>query len=336
MTQTAEKTQNGGVPALRPELRTGGAVAAIVPQNIEQAHRMATAICAAGMAPKSYDRSVEKVLVGILHGMEVGMTPLNAIQSIAVINGMPSIWGDGALGLILGSGLVEDFDEHYEKNDDGQIVSAVCIIERKGRKTPIIGKFTYEDAIRAKLTKKQGPWQDYPDRMLKMRARGFALRDGFADVLRGLHIAEEVMDTPGQDVTYTPRPARSNYEDAKSETLTESDDPATGSDTTLEAMEAAGATVSETEEAEAEVVVEGVDPDPAAQYRVALVNKPNAQIPDWLKFRNDVLALAKKLGPDAIQHIEAANADAFEEMAGKSKVNFDDMWRGLGGMTAAG
>ena len=333
-TQVVEKTLTAEpqpqVPALRPELRTGGAVAAIVPQNIEQAHRMATAICAAGMAPKSYDRSVEKVLVGILHGMEVGMTPLNAIQSIAVINGMPSIWGDGALGLILGSGLVEDFDEHYEKNDDGQIVSAVCIIERKGRKTPIIGKFTYEDAIRAKLTKKQGPWQDYPDRMLKMRARGFALRDGFADVLRGLHIAEEVMDTPGQEGAYTPRPERSNYEDAPTKTVTEGDGPTMGSETTLPDDVQINETESETETVEADA------DDPAAQYRVALVNKPNAQIPDWLKFRNDVLALAKELGADAVQHIEAANANAFEEMAGKSKVNFDDMWRGLGGMTAAG
>lgn len=320
MTQTAEKVETGNaqVPALRPELRTGGAVAAIVPQNIEQAHRMAQAICAAGMAPKSYDRSVEKVLVGILHGMEVGMTPMAAIQSIAVINGVPSVWGDGALGLVLGSGLVDDFDEHYDKNDDGQIIGAVCIIERKGRKTSIVGEFTYEDAIKAKLTKKQGPWQDYPDRMLKMRARGFALRDGFADVLRGLHIAEEVMDTPGQSGTYAPRPERSNYEDAPA--IPEAEE------VEVEAVEA-----ETVEKPEAEVVEEDGN-DPGAQYRVALVNKPNARIPDWLRFRSEVVALALKLGPEAIQHIEAANADDFETMAEKAKAHFDDMWRSLGGM----
>jgi hypothetical protein len=43
--------------------------------------------------------------------------------------------------------------------------------------------------------------------MLKMRARGFALRDGFSDVLRGLGIAEEVQDTPMRDVT-PPQPPR--------------------------------------------------------------------------------------------------------------------------------
>jgi hypothetical protein len=43
---------------------------------------------------------------------------------------------------------------------------------------------------------KQGPWGQYPKRMRQMRARAFALRDVFPDVLRGLPVAEELMDTP--------------------------------------------------------------------------------------------------------------------------------------------
>jgi hypothetical protein len=49
-------------------------------------------------------------------------------------------------------------------------------------------------AEQARLTRKEGPWRSYPQRMLKMRARSWTLRDGFADVLRGLHIREEVDD----------------------------------------------------------------------------------------------------------------------------------------------
>src|ERR1700675_1915912 len=49
-------------------------------------------------------------------------------------------------------------------------------------------------AEQARLTQKEGPWQSYPRRMLKMRARSWTIRDGFADVLRGLHIREEVDD----------------------------------------------------------------------------------------------------------------------------------------------
>jgi len=38
------------------------------------------------------------------------------------------------------------------------------------------------------------PWIEHPDRMLKIRARAFPLRDGFADALAGLAIREEVED----------------------------------------------------------------------------------------------------------------------------------------------
>jgi hypothetical protein len=55
-------------------------------------------------------------------------------------------------------------------------------------------KFSVADAKKASLWGKAGPWQSYPDRMLQMRARGFGLRDKFADALRGLSIAEEAMD----------------------------------------------------------------------------------------------------------------------------------------------
>ena len=54
--------------------------------------------------------------------------------------------------------------------------------------------FTVGDAIRAGLWKKAGPWTMYPKRMLQMRARSFALRDAFPDVLRGLVATEEVED----------------------------------------------------------------------------------------------------------------------------------------------
>jgi hypothetical protein len=49
-------------------------------------------------------------------------------------------------------------------------------------------------AQRAGLTRNEGPWQTYPERMLRMRARSWTMRDAFADVLRGLQLREEVED----------------------------------------------------------------------------------------------------------------------------------------------
>lgn len=316
--ETVEKQTTNQI-VTKAELRTGGAVAPIVPQDIEQAFRMATAITSADMAPKSFDRKAEKVLVAILHGMEVGMTPMAAVQSIAVINGNPSIWGDGALGLVLGSGLVEDIDEHMETTDDGAEIGALCIIKRKGRKTPIVGRFTWDDAERAKLTKKPGPWQDYPRRMIKMRARAFALRDGFADVLKGLKIGEEVRDTlePDDTGTYTPRPQRSEYTPPRAEE--------TIPETSEEDIEP--------EAVEAEIVEDAVEEtDPAAAYRLAVHNKPNTKLSDWSRLRNEAVALVIELGPESIPHIEAANADLFQEMSDKGRQWFDAMWRDIGGL----
>ena len=71
-------------------------------------------------------------------------------------------------------------------------------------KSPIIRTFSIAEARKARLLGKSGPWQDYRGRMLQMRARGFALRDGFADVLKGLNIREEVEDIPKEKESHLP------------------------------------------------------------------------------------------------------------------------------------
>lgn len=186
-----------------PSLQSGGAVRAIVPQDFDGAWRIATAVCKAGMAPKGLD-TPEKAMVAIMHGLEVGMTPMAALQSIAVVNGRPTIWGDGAIGLVRGSGKCEWIKERVD--GEGDAMTARCEVKRKGEADAIVATFSVADAKKAALWGKQGPWQQYPKRMLTMRARAFALRDGFADILRGLGIAEEVEDTPMRDVTPAPQP----------------------------------------------------------------------------------------------------------------------------------
>jgi len=73
---------------------------------------------------------------------------------------------------------------------------AICEAKRKGYPTATVVQFSVADAKRAGLWGKAGPWTQYPRRMLQLRARGFALRDGFPDVLKGLVTAEEAQDYP--------------------------------------------------------------------------------------------------------------------------------------------
>ena len=175
----------------RPQLVAGARPTAIVPTDMDSCYRLARAVCMAGMAPKGLD-TPEKAMVAIMHGLECGLTPMAALQRIAVVNGRPVIWGDGAIGLVRGSGLCEFIDETIEGEGDNRV--AICETKRRGETRSVIRSFSVADAKKARLWGKQGPWQDYPERMLQMRARAFALRDGFADVLGGIYIKEEVED----------------------------------------------------------------------------------------------------------------------------------------------
>lgn len=161
------------------------------PTTLSEAISFSEMLASSSMIPKQFQGKPEDVLVCIQWGFEIGLAPLQALQNISVINGRPSIWGDAALSLVQASNLGE-IEEFFENEDTPQMV-AVCIATRKGRK-PVTARFGIEDARRAQLLSKQGPWQTYTKRMVQMRARGWALRDQFADVLRGLYTREEAMD----------------------------------------------------------------------------------------------------------------------------------------------
>mgnify|MGYP001806428336 CR=1 FL=1 len=177
-----------------PGLTAGARPLAIVPRSLDEAMQLARAVVASGLAPRGFD-TAEACMVAILHGLEVGLAPLAALQRIAIIEGRPTIWGDGALALVRASGLADLIEEWFDGSGPADW-SAICRVRRKGDPHPIERRFSVEDARRADLWGRTGPWQRYPLRMLQMRARAFALRDAFADVLGGLYLREELDGEP--------------------------------------------------------------------------------------------------------------------------------------------
>lgn len=169
----------------------------LAPQDLDQALRFADMLSKSNIVPKDFQNNPGNILVAVQWGMELGLQPLQAMQNIAVINGRPSLWGDAVIGLVRSSPLCEYVNE--ESFDD----KAVCRVKRRGEEEQI-RIFTVDDARKAGLLGKQGPWAQYPKRMLQMRARSWALRDVFPDVLRGMPIAEEVMDIEAKDITPAP------------------------------------------------------------------------------------------------------------------------------------
>jgi hypothetical protein len=176
-------------------------------QSFDDAFRFAKMVAQSDFAPKDFKGKPESCLLAIQHGSEVGLSPMQSLQSIAVINGRPTIWGDAALALVQASPVCEYVREYTE--GDGEQLVAVCEAKRRGYPQPTVVRFSMADAKKAGLAGKSGPWSQYPGRMLTLRARGFALRNAFADALRGLITAEEAQDYPTQAVSETPatRPA---------------------------------------------------------------------------------------------------------------------------------
>jgi hypothetical protein len=169
-------------------------------QTFDDAFRFSKMVAASEFAPKDFRGKPESCLLAIQHGSEVGLSPMQSLQSIAVINGRPTIWGDAALALVQSSPACEYVKEYTE--GDGDQAVAVCEVKRRGYPAPTVSRFGMADAKRAGLAGKSGPWTQYPARMLALRARGFALRNAFADALRGLVTAEEAQDYP------TPEPVK--------------------------------------------------------------------------------------------------------------------------------
>ena len=175
--------------------KTGGAGFSLQPQNVTEAMQMAEMLSKSQMIPKNYQNKPQDTLVAMMMGSELGLHPIQALQNIAVINGKPSIYGDAMLALVQNhsafGGIQESFDEAAQV--------ATCIVWRKsGEKHTVT--FSQADAKQAGLWGKPGPWTQYPKRMMTFRARGFALRDQFADALAGLISREEAEDMPERDM----------------------------------------------------------------------------------------------------------------------------------------
>lgn len=184
--------------------------------------RFAGAVIKAGVAPRTLE-STEKVFIALQAGAEVGLSPMQSLKNICIINKTPCIWGDALVALVRNSGKCVSIEERVE--GEGEKMVATC----EARRTNGVGviescsrRFSYQDAKRAALLGKD-TYKSYPQRMLAMRARAWCLRDLFADVLAGLGVAEEMQDFPDRPVITSGDDAPLNSLDAAAELLTDAE-----------------------------------------------------------------------------------------------------------------
>ena len=249
---TAVSTQ-AAPTAIKANIESGGVLHALVPKNLDEAFRLATALAGSGdMVPKAFQNQPQATMAAIIRGMEVGLHPMQALSSIAVINGRAVIWGDALPALMQRAG--HHIDVEFEGTGDALV--AVATLTRGDTGKTIIRRFGMADAKRAGLAGKAGPWTQYPSRMCAHRARSWAARDGAADALMGMEVAamEETQGPNGaRDVTPsqpTPRRGGIVYADAENvDDILEGDAPGPRPDDA--ALEAAHAAAMEAAQANA-------------------------------------------------------------------------------------
>lgn len=130
-----------------------------------------------------------KVMVALQAGKELGISPINALNSFYIVNGKITIYGDTAIALVMRDG-------HKVKWGKCDAKEANVTITRADNKEEMESKFTFDDAVRKNLTKysdgRVNPfWAKYPENMLKFKAFGSIARFIVADSLRGMSIKEE-------------------------------------------------------------------------------------------------------------------------------------------------
>lgn len=106
------------VPAPSRAATMAQAFAGLMPQSIGEAFTLAGYLSKSSVIPKSLRQKPESVLAVVMAGMELGLTPMRALQSITIISGNMAMKTDLQLALVRRSGFLAYHDEGFEIRAD--------------------------------------------------------------------------------------------------------------------------------------------------------------------------------------------------------------------------
>jgi len=175
---------------------------AMRPRNWDELWHFAKVISETEFVPSPLRGKPGAVIAAVQYGNEVGLPPMTSLRWIAVINGTPSIWGDGYWMLVKNHPHTQ-WTKELSPDEAEKAGYGECTIKRKDDPEPTIRRYTKEMAERAGLwggrgdtleKKKKSPWYLYPGRMLQMRARSLCGRDAIPEATGPLSMREEAED----------------------------------------------------------------------------------------------------------------------------------------------
>lgn len=180
---------------------------AIIPRTIDEVARLARMAAASGLAKVS---SPEAAGMLICAGLEIGLTPMQALLGMHMVEGRPTLAADTLVALVMRRVDVCEYWRSVERTAERHTIET----KRRGEgHQPVRRTWTIDDAKRAGLLGRK-PWREYPEDMLRHRCATALAREVYPDVVIGMgYTREEISDGAAADfdpqpvVIEQPRPA---------------------------------------------------------------------------------------------------------------------------------
>ncbi len=194
---TQQSTTTPQPPAIQALARveTAQAAHALVPTSLEGAMQFSSWLAQSSLLPKSVNREHDIFFV-VCAGMELGFPPMAALRSLYVVNGRTALEAKAKSALCLQRGAAM----YFRKTEDTD-KAVTWETHRLGAPGPAVSRFTIDDAKHAGLLNKEGPWKQYPRRMMSWKALGFLCDDTYPDIMLGVATKE---DFDEEHITFRP------------------------------------------------------------------------------------------------------------------------------------
>lgn len=181
-TETRGKAATKPAPAPAPTPTPGFSY---ITANLQERAAYIARIAPSTIIPTAYRGNLANAFVAAETGAGLGLEPLQALSSIAVINGRATLSADLMAAIIRRAG-------HTLRIVENNPESVTAILIRADDKT-----FKFEvtwdknKAMKACLWGQRGPWSQYPAQMLRARAITEVARQGASEVLMGMIYSPE-------------------------------------------------------------------------------------------------------------------------------------------------
>lgn len=168
--------------------------------TIQSQKEYAEILSASNLLPRAYQKQPANVFTAMAMGEALGLKPIEAINSINVIQGKPALSAELMGAMVRRAG--HKLRITCTKNPP---TATATLIRRDDPDAPFTVTWDEKAATRAGLWMSSPSWQKYPDQMMRARAITEVCRMGAADALSGfVYTAEELGGEPQDPLAFSP------------------------------------------------------------------------------------------------------------------------------------